>query len=320
MGASESAQAWEWPEGCLDNRCPRIEVLVKDDETGQQAWVPAVPQARITDRQGRNTHLCAEYRWHGEFYNEDFGPDRVRLLGQDAPVSTMRPAAVIEGGGGEPASEEGSDWQSWLLGGTASCGGRRSRGSTAQPGAPPAPAPAAAAPKKEKVRPQASAESLACNVCMDAPGDAVLVPCLHGGICRGCAKQIAENRAAGGARCPQCRTAIQGFVNAERPRRQRPPKANAPRRHRGQRPWRWPPWCLSQRPPLIEVYVGEVVGDSGRWVRAEPRSRIVDEEGHDRYLCAEYDWKGDRFVEDFEPDRVRRRGQALAVSELLLLE
>lgn len=309
MGAAQAAQPWDWPAGCLDKRPPKIEVFVRDEDTGRSAWVPAVPQARITDDRGRNTHLCAEYPWNGERFVEDFPPDRVRLRGQVSPVSVMlqggTPTAASDSTAGEP---EASDWQSWFLGGTTCAGRRDDRGSL----------------KKSQNRPPAPEQReegpALCDVCMDAVADAVLVPCLHGGLCRGCAKQISENRAVGGTRCPVCRTAIEGFVEAGRPQRPKPPPKPPPAcRQRGQEPWRWPEWSLSRRPSVIEVYVGSVQGDRGRWVAAVPRSRIVDETGHDRYLCAEYSWEGERFVEDFEPDRVRKRGMVRPVSELVLL-
>mmetsp|Transcript_19177 Transcript_19177/g.41774 ORF Transcript_19177/g.41774 Transcript_19177/m.41774 type:complete len:188 (+) Transcript_19177:71-634(+) len=80
--------------------------------------------------------------------------------------------------------------------------------------------------------------------------------------------------------------------------------------------WQWPRWCLRRNPPCIEVLV--VDDDTGRgvWVEAVPQERVTGPEGRDAYLCAEYMWEGEQFVEDFRPERVRRRGDKLPVSAL----
>lgn len=57
-----------------------------------------------------------------------------------------------------------------------------------------------------------SGELPQCAVCLDAPGDMVLLPCAHGGVCEGCATRIAQNRATGGAHCPHCRSSIERLV------------------------------------------------------------------------------------------------------------
>merc|ERR1712151_1482255 len=41
--------------------------------------------------------------------------------------------------------------------------------------------------------------------------------------------------------------------------------------------WRWPPWALNHRKPEIEVYVTDDAAGLGKWCKAEPRSRILDE-------------------------------------------
>jgi len=51
-----------------------------------------------------------------------------------------------------------------------------------------------------------------CVVCLDSPGNMVLLPCAHGGVCEECATRIAQNRASGGAHCPHCRSQIQTLV------------------------------------------------------------------------------------------------------------
>jgi Zinc finger, C3HC4 type (RING finger) len=49
-----------------------------------------------------------------------------------------------------------------------------------------------------------------CSVCLDGIGDIVFLPCLHGGFCEDCARQVASNSAVGGAHCPRCRVSIEG--------------------------------------------------------------------------------------------------------------
>jgi len=51
-----------------------------------------------------------------------------------------------------------------------------------------------------------------CVVCLEAPGNMVLLPCAHGGVCDGCITRIAQNRAQGGAHCPHCRSNIETIV------------------------------------------------------------------------------------------------------------
>lgn len=51
-----------------------------------------------------------------------------------------------------------------------------------------------------------------CVVCLEAPGNMVLLPCAHGGVCDGCITRIAQNRAQGGAHCPHCRSQIETIV------------------------------------------------------------------------------------------------------------
>mmetsp|Transcript_16539 Transcript_16539/g.37185 ORF Transcript_16539/g.37185 Transcript_16539/m.37185 type:complete len:184 (-) Transcript_16539:34-585(-) len=53
-----------------------------------------------------------------------------------------------------------------------------------------------------------------CMVCLDAHGDVLLVPCLHGNICATCADHILADRES--ARCPQCRTGIERYVSDQR--------------------------------------------------------------------------------------------------------
>lgn len=80
--------------------------------------------------------------------------------------------------------------------------------------------------------------------------------------------------------------------------------------------WGWPQWALNFKSPSIEVYVTDDDAGGGRWVHAEPQSRVVDKVGNDAYLCAEYDWDGEFFVQDFGPKHVRRRGDFMSVFQL----
>mmetsp|Transcript_63079 Transcript_63079/g.137059 ORF Transcript_63079/g.137059 Transcript_63079/m.137059 type:complete len:339 (-) Transcript_63079:42-1058(-) len=80
--------------------------------------------------------------------------------------------------------------------------------------------------------------------------------------------------------------------------------------------WEWPAWCLNFKQPSIEVYVEDEDTNEARWCQAEPQSRLVDKQGNDAYLCAEYDWDGELYVQDFGPEHVRRRGQKATVAAL----
>lgn len=51
-----------------------------------------------------------------------------------------------------------------------------------------------------------------CVVCLEDPGNMVMLPCAHGGVCDGCITRIAQNRASGGAHCPHCRSVIETLV------------------------------------------------------------------------------------------------------------
>lgn len=75
----------------------------------------------------------------------------------------------------------------------------------------------------------------------------------------------------------------------------------------------WPPWCLSQKDPQIEVLV--VDGERTAWVAGHPRTRVVNPQGQDAWLAVEYPWDGTSYDEDFGPDRVRRRGETVTVLE-----
>ena len=50
-------------------------------------------------------------------------------------------------------------------------------------------------------------EEVLCVVCMDAPNNHVVLPCLHMCVCEACAEQLLQ--LLGTSRCPVCRTTIE---------------------------------------------------------------------------------------------------------------
>ncbi|CAE7811712.1 mas [Symbiodinium sp. CCMP2592] len=91
----------------------------------------------------------------------------------------------------------------------------------------------------------------------------------------------------------------------------RPPEGSLPNK------WEWPPWCLNFKSPNIEVWVFDDDCSVGRWVAAQPQSRVVDKTGRDAYLCAEYLWDGEYYVQDFGPQHVRKKGESRTVWQAL---
>merc|ERR1712048_1431540 len=77
--------------------------------------------------------------------------------------------------------------------------------------------------------------------------------------------------------------------------------------------WEWPAWCLNFKTPCVEVYVFDDDTGVGRWVKGKPQSRVVDEAQRDAYLCVEYEWDGEYYVQDFGPQHVRQLGQKTTV-------
>jgi len=56
---------------------------VEDAQAGGEGrWLEAVPQSRVVDCTGRDNFLSAEYRWAGDLYLQDFGPQHVRRRGE----------------------------------------------------------------------------------------------------------------------------------------------------------------------------------------------------------------------------------------------
>merc|ERR1719245_2227713 len=89
-------------------------------------------------------------------------------------------------------------------------------------------------------------------------------------------------------------------------------KTNSPKKY-----WEWPPWVLDSHKPDIEVFVCDDETGESRWVEAVPQCRIVDANGHDSFLSAAYEWDGELYDQDFEPDHVRKRGSQISVRHLL---
>lgn len=54
-----------------------------------------------------------------------------------------------------------------------------------------------------------------CVVCLDVPGNMVLLPCAHGSVCEECATRIVQNGASGGVHCPHCRSNIETLVKID---------------------------------------------------------------------------------------------------------
>jgi len=96
--------------------------------------------------------------------------------------------------------------------------------------------------------------------------------------------------------------------------REKPPEGHLPRK------WQWPQWTLNTKEALIEVYVTDEDSNDSRWCQAQPQFRVVDKDGNDAYLCAEYEWDGEYYVQDFGPHHVRKRGQDMTVFELFSLD
>jgi hypothetical protein len=83
--------------------------------------------------------------------------------------------------------------------------------------------------------------------------------------------------------------------------------------------WQWPTWSLNTKEKGIEVYVEDDDSGESRWCEATPQFRVVDKEGNDAYLCAEYEWDDDFYVQDFSPEHVRKRGQRMTVHQIVSL-
>lgn len=303
---SAATREWKWPEWALDRRSQAIEVFVLDENhRSGGAWVRAKAKMRVVDDRGSDAYLSAEYRWKGEVYDEDFGPDRVRRCGEEATV-----------------------WELISLGMEDCLRSASSR--PPQPKGEPSLGSRAPVRRREPAR-EASGEDgqsqpegpQLCAVCMDKPCDSILAPCLHGGLCEKCAKRIANNGATGGARCPHCRTIITGVTKVG-VRQQRNPVASGNKKktmalEEAAKKWNWPPWCQSKRPDTLEVFVMDTQAKRSEWVTALPRMSVVDGRG-EKYLCAEYTWDGECYAEDFGTDRIRRRGEVLTLKQQLLLD
>mmetsp|Transcript_8667 Transcript_8667/g.15605 ORF Transcript_8667/g.15605 Transcript_8667/m.15605 type:complete len:613 (-) Transcript_8667:180-2018(-) len=81
--------------------------------------------------------------------------------------------------------------------------------------------------------------------------------------------------------------------------------------------WKWPAWCLNSKSPALEVFVEDEDTGEGRWVEATPINRVVDKDGNDAFISAEYDWDGEDYVQDFAPEHVRKRGTKVSVQDMI---
>lgn len=79
--------------------------------------------------------------------------------------------------------------------------------------------------------------------------------------------------------------------------------------------WKWPHWCLDYKKPDIEVFVVDEATGTKKWCKAEPRARVVDGQ-QEAFICCEYWWKGEIYMQDFGPHQIRKRGQKLTVFQL----
>eukprot|EP00930_Biecheleria_cincta_P080805 TRINITY_DN6926_c0_g1_i1.p1 TRINITY_DN6926_c0_g1~~TRINITY_DN6926_c0_g1_i1.p1 ORF type:complete len:396 (+),score=80.22 TRINITY_DN6926_c0_g1_i1:25-1188(+) len=79
--------------------------------------------------------------------------------------------------------------------------------------------------------------------------------------------------------------------------------------------WSWPSFCF--QPARIEVWVLDDETNVAKWLTAQVKSRVVDSEGKDAYLAAEYNWDDEYYVQDFGPQHVRERGRQETVLQLL---
>mmetsp|Transcript_46271 Transcript_46271/g.106811 ORF Transcript_46271/g.106811 Transcript_46271/m.106811 type:complete len:347 (+) Transcript_46271:22-1062(+) len=82
-------------------------------------------------------------------------------------------------------------------------------------------------------------------------------------------------------------------------------------------PWKWPPWVLQFEIACIEVLIEDEGCEEAQWVQGVPLSQVVDPYGNDLFLCVEYKWGGEYFVQDFSPEHVRQRGKTATVQDLL---
>eukprot|EP00931_Biecheleriopsis_adriatica_P120378 TRINITY_DN95498_c0_g1_i1.p1 TRINITY_DN95498_c0_g1~~TRINITY_DN95498_c0_g1_i1.p1 ORF type:complete len:383 (+),score=105.85 TRINITY_DN95498_c0_g1_i1:30-1151(+) len=106
-------------------------------------------------------------------------------------------------------------------------------------------------------------------------------------------------------------------VKEEPPRRYDPPPPD------GTPPsgWEWPLWCLDGEEGAVEVFVleDEENNQTGRWLAGTTKSKVVDKSGRAAFLCVEYPFEDDHFIQDFRPQHVRRpRNSKTVLDELLM--
>lgn len=79
--------------------------------------------------------------------------------------------------------------------------------------------------------------------------------------------------------------------------------------------WKWPKWAMDKRNPSIEVWVEDedMLPQRGAWVKGRPQSIVLDDLKNHAFICAEYDWEGEEYVQDFGPEHVRHIGETITV-------
>ena len=67
--------------------------------------------------------------------------------------------------------------------------------------------------RKKENELSAAESAMNCNVCQDRRRDCVLMPCMHMHTCFRCIKAIRRSSSVGNAKCPICRSTIQGEIH-----------------------------------------------------------------------------------------------------------
>lgn len=102
---------------------------------------------------------------------------------------------------------------------------------------------------------------------------------------------------------------------SHKPKKPEPPKEDlVSRDKRLVKGWKWPKWAMDKRNPCIEVWVeDEDMKGGGAWCKGRPQSIVLDDLKHHAFLCAEYDWDGEEYVQDFAPQHVRHKDDTRTV-------
>jgi len=279
----DSKGQWEWPAWAMDKTSACVEVYVEDEETGGSRWVAATPQTRVVNKQGHDTFLTVQYEWDGEVYDQDFEPHHVRRRGFTKTVKEM----IDSGTANEvppPARTNtqpgaGVDLDNTMI--------DRSM-------------------LDKTVVSKGSNDSAPPSSGIDAKGKLAEM--------RGKLDHLLHRPADDGkttpAPEPQKATPPGKTTPAPEPQKATPPGKSSEH-------WKWPAWCLNSKSPALEVFVEDEDTGEGRWVEATPINRVVDKDGNDAFISAEYDWDGEEYVQDFAPEHVRKRGSKISVQEMI---